>query len=117
MAILTVGPNSDYPSIAAAMVDAKSGDELLLEAGYSNETATITVDAITVSGAASSLEIELHLAIGVATFTLAGEAPINVLDSATGNAITGNDGNNEITVTAGADAVNGGAGINRLIVD
>ena len=44
MANLTVGPNSDFPSIAAAMAAAVAGDTISLEAGYSNETATVTHD-------------------------------------------------------------------------
>jgi Ca2+-binding RTX toxin-like protein len=62
----------------------------------------------------------LHLAaaVPIATFTLAGTAPINVFDNAAGGGIVGNDGNNVVTVTDGADAVNGGVGLaDRLVVD
>ncbi len=115
---LTVGPTSTYASIADAMVDAHTGDIILLESGYSNEVATITVDGIIVDGDATSLGIELTLATGVATFSLSGEAPINVLDAPDGNGIFGNDGNNIIEVHAGADTVNGGLGTDdRLIVN
>src|SRR6185436_8452502 len=69
------------------------------------------------SGDATSTGIVLQLAIGIATFTLTGTAPINVFDASDGNGIVGNDGNNIITVTDGADAVNGGLGIDRLVVD
>ena len=81
MAILTVGPNSSFPTIAAAMLAASASDTILLETGYSNETATVTHNGMTVSGDATSTGIVLQLATGIATFTLAGTAPINVLDA------------------------------------
>lgn len=42
MTILTVGPTSGFATIAAAMQAAGPGDTIRLEAGYSNETATIS---------------------------------------------------------------------------
>lgn len=117
MALLFVGPTGQYPTIAAAMANATSGDFIFLEGGYSNESATVTFNDITITGGASSLNIELTLAAGVSTVFLEGLAPINVLDSSDGNFIIGNNGDNVITVTAGADAVWGGGGIDRLIVD
>src|SRR6186997_2731419 len=104
MAILTVGPTSTFPTIAAAMVAANAADTILLEAGYSNETATVTHNGMIVSGQASSTGIVLHLGTGIATFSLAGAAPINVDDAPDSNAIVGNDGDNYITVTRGVDA-------------
>jgi Ca2+-binding RTX toxin-like protein/ABC-type uncharacterized transport system ATPase subunit len=118
MTILNVGPNSFYATIADAMAAAAASDTIQLEAGYNNETATITHDGMIISGEASSTGIVLQLGTGIATFFLAGSAPINVLDSAVdGNGIAGNDGDNIITVTGGADAVSGGLGIDRLVVD
>jgi Ca2+-binding RTX toxin-like protein len=117
MATRTVGPNSTYPTIAAAMLHAGPNDLIMLEPGYSNETATITHSGITVFGEASSVGIVLHLAMGISTFTLTGLAPINIFDAADGNGIVGNAGNNRITVRGGVDAVDGGLGIDRLIVD
>ena len=114
MAILTVGPNSSFPTIAAAMAAAAASDTIQLESGYSNETATVTHPGMTVSGDATSTGIILQLGTGIATFFLAGTAPINVLDNASdGNGINGNDGDNVITVTGGADAVSGGLGTDR----
>jgi Ca2+-binding RTX toxin-like protein len=75
---------------------------------------------MTVTGGATSTGIVLHLAaaVPIATFTLAGTAPINVFDNAAGGGIVGNDGNNVVTVTDGVDAVNGGVGLaDRLVVD
>ena len=73
---------------------------------------------MTISGGATSTGIVVQLAPGIATFTLAGTAPITVRDAVDGNGIVGNDGNNVITVTDGVDAVNGGLGTNdRLVVD
>ena len=117
MAILTVGPNSLFATIAAAMLAAGPNDTIRLESGYRNETATVRHSGMTVSGDATSTGIDLRLATGIATFTLTGTAPINVHDASDGNGIVGNDGNNIITVTAGADAVAGGLGTDRLIVD
>ncbi len=118
MPILTVGPTSTYATIADAMLVAVTGDEIQLESGYSNETATVTVDGITVTGDATSTGIVLELGLGIPTFALGGLAPINVLDAADGNGITGNAGDNIVTVTGGANSVNGGAGTgDRLVVD
>ena len=117
MAIFTVGPNSTFPSIAAAMAAAGPGDTIQLEAGYSNETATVTHSGMIITGEASSLGIVLQLGSGIATVALAGAAPIDLVDAADGNGILGNDGDNLITVTGGADAVAGGLGNDRLFVD
>ncbi len=118
MAILLVGPNAPlYHTIADAIASAGQGDTVLLESGYSNETATVTQNGMTVSGDVASTGIVLQLATGVSTFTLAGDAPIGVLDSAGANSIVGNSGNNVITVTGGVDAVDGGLGTDRLVVD
>jgi hypothetical protein len=117
MAIRTVGPNSTYASIAAAMADSGPGDTIQLEPGYSNETATILYSGMIVTGQASSTGIVLDLGIGVATVTLEGEAPIDVNDALDGNGIVGNDGDNLIRVTDGADSVSGGAGDDRLFID
>jgi Ca2+-binding RTX toxin-like protein len=117
MAIRTVGPNSTYPSIAAAMADSGPGDTIQLEPGYSNETATVLHSGMTITGEASSTGIVLNLGMGIATVTLAGTAPINLVDASDGNGIVANDGDNLVTVTAGADAVSGGLGDDRLFVD
>ena len=62
MAILTVGPNSSFPTIAAAMAAAAPDDTILFETGYSNETATVTLNGMSVSGDATSTGIVLQLA-------------------------------------------------------
>ena len=117
MTIRTVGPNSDFRSIAAAMQVSGPGDTLRLELGYSDETATIAYSGMTIEGSAYSRNIVLNLGLGVATVVLTGTAPIQVNDASDGNGIVGNAGNNLITVTAGADAVDGGLGNDRLVVD
>lgn len=117
MATFRVGPSSTYQTIAAAMVDAGPADTILLEDGYSNETADVLFTGMTISGDADSLGISLNLSSGVTSVFLTGSAPINTFDSADGNSILGNDGDNRIKVTGGADAVNGGLGEDRLIVD
>jgi Ca2+-binding RTX toxin-like protein len=117
MAIRTVGPNSAYPSIVDAMADSGPGDRIELEPGYSDESAIVLYSGMTVAGEASSTGILLYLAEGVATVTLEGTAPIDVIDSPDGNAIAGNDGDNVITVSGGADSVSGGPGDDRLVVD
>ena len=117
MAIFTVGPNSTYPTIADAVLAAGPSDTIQLESGYGNETATVTHTGMIISGDATSTGIVIDLATGVANVTLTGTAPINVVDAPDGNNIVGNDGDNVITVTDGADAVNGGLGTDRLVVD
>lgn len=99
------------------MLVAGPSDTIQLEAGYSNETATVTHDGMTIDGGLTSTGIVLQLAPGTAVFTLTGAAPINVLDAPDGGGIVGNDGDNVITVTDGADAVTGGLGDDRLVVD
>src|SRR5687768_14846952 len=117
MAILTVGPTSTFPTIAAAMAAAGTGDIISLEAGYGNENATVTISGLSFDGGPSSTNINLQLASGVSTMTLLGTAPTNVVDATSGNGIAGNDGDNVITVTGGADSVAGGQGNDRLVVD
>ena len=117
MTILTVGPTSAYQTIQAAMAAAFPGDTIMLQAGYSNEIATITQDNITIDAGASSSGIHLHLEPGVANLHLAGTAAINVLDAGSGNVISGNAGDNLITVTGGTDHVDGGLGDDRLVID
>lgn len=94
-----------------------AGDTILLESGYSGEVATVTHTGMTINGDASSLDIILNLVPGVTLVTLTGTAAIHVLDASDGNTIVGNDGDNVIQVSGGADAVSGGPGHDRLIVD
>jgi Ca2+-binding RTX toxin-like protein len=117
MAVLTVGPDSTYPTVAAAMAAASPFDTISLEAGYSFTTATVTVDNLFVTGEASSTHIHLYLGDGVNTVTLLGDASISVFDNTGNNTITGNDGPDFFTVTDGIDVVHGGLGIDHLTVD
>ena len=117
MTVRSVGPTSDFPTISAAMQAAGPGDTIRLEAGYSNETATVPFSGMTVFGGAGSRGIVLKLGVGIATVTLTGTAPFRLLDASDGNGIVGNAGDNRITVTGGVDAVDGGLGADRLIVD
>lgn len=117
MTIRTVGPASAFPNITAAMLAANAGDIVQIESGYGQESATVTHNGMTVTGLASSTGIVLQLGTGIATFTAGGTAPFTILDAPDGNGIVGNAGDNLITVSNGVDAVDGGAGIDRLIVD
>jgi Ca2+-binding RTX toxin-like protein len=117
MALLKVGPAETYHTIADAMAHANVGDTIALDAGYSNETTTVNVNNLSVSGTSSSANIDLTLAAGITSLTLLGTAPIFVHDNAGNNTITGNGGANTIEVSGGTDVVNGGGGNDRLIVD
>lgn len=117
MTIRTVGPSSDFPTIAAAMSSSGPGDVIELEPGYSNETATVLFSGMTIFGGTGSQGIVLNLGPGIATVTLTGTAAIKLRDASDSNGIVGNAGNNQITVTGGVDAVDGGLGVDRLIVD
>ncbi len=117
MATLRVGPTQLFHSIAEAMVAAVANDTIQLDSGYSNETATVSFTGMTFNGDATSTGIVLQLGVGIAVFTLTGAAPFTVLDGSGGNGIVGNAGDNMITVSSGIDAVDGGAGIDQLIVD
>ncbi|MGZ8407111.1 MAG: calcium-binding protein, partial [Caulobacteraceae bacterium] len=116
MTIRKVGPTSTYPSIAAALGAAAAGDIIRLEDGYSNERAVLTVQDLTVTGGASSRNIDLVLGAGIDDVTLAGLADIDVFDNGGNNAITGNGGDNLLRVSGGADVVLGGAGLDRLVI-
>jgi len=118
MATLTVGPTSTFATIAAAILaGAGPGDIILLEAGYSNETVSITVNGLSFSGGSSSTNIILQLGTGIVTTTLLGTAPIEVRDGPDANNIVGNDGDNTIRVSSGVDTVSGGAGTDRLVIN
>ncbi len=117
MTIRTVGPTSTYPSIAAAMLAANAGDIVQLENSYSQESATVSHNGMTVTGLANSTGIVLQLGTGIATFTAGGTAPFTILDAPDGNGIVGNAGDNLITISNGVDAVDAGAGVDRLVVD
>lgn len=116
-AILNVGPDETYATIAAAMAVANTGDQILLEAGYSNEDALVTVNNLFVNGTDSSTHINLTLGAGIDTVTLLGSAPINVFDNGGNDTITGNTGANRIEVSGGIDVAHGGGGVDRLFVD
>ncbi|MBC7736830.1 MAG: calcium-binding protein [Candidatus Saccharibacteria bacterium] len=117
MTLGTVGPHSLFASIAAAMAAAGPGGTIELESGYSHETATVLFSGMTFFGGAQSRDIVLNLGSGITTVTLTGSANIDLNDASDGNGIVGNAGNNLITVTGGVDAVDGGLGIDRLVVD
>lgn len=116
-AILNVGPDETYATIAATMGVANMGDQIVLETGYSNENALITVNNLFVSGDHSSRQIDLTLGVGVGTLTLQGDAPINVVDNSGNNTITGDLGANLIEVTGGTDVAHGGGGTDLLFAD
>ena len=116
-AILNVGPDETYATIAAAMGVANAGDQILLEAGYSNENALVTVNNLFIDGTNSSTHIDLTLGSGIDTVTLQGNAPIRVVDNGGNNTITGNAGANFIEVSGGIDVAHGGGGMDRLFVD
>ena len=115
MAILEVP--GVHLTIAAAMAAASPSDTINLAAGYGPEVVTVTVSNITITGPADATGIDLTIGAGVTGLTLGGTAPINVTDSGTADTITGNAGDNVITVTGGIDTVDGGLGDDRLVVD
>ena len=117
MAILKVGPNEIYHTIAAAMAHVLAGDTISLDAGYNDETTVVSVDNISITGTSSSTNIDLTLGAGIDALTLLGTAPIFVHDNSGNNTIIGNAGANIIEVSGGTDVVNGGGGNDRLIVD
>jgi Ca2+-binding RTX toxin-like protein len=116
-AILNVGPDETYATIADAMGVANAGDQIVLEAGYSNENALVTVNDLFIDGARSSKHIDLTLGAGIDTVTLQGQASINVVDNGGNDTITGNMGDNVIEVTGGIDVAHGGLGTDKLFVD
>ena len=75
MAILKVGPNEIYHTIAAAMAHVLAGDTISLDAGYNDETTVVSVDNISITGTSSSTNIDLTLGAGIDALTLLGTAP------------------------------------------
>jgi Ca2+-binding RTX toxin-like protein len=116
-AVLNVGPDETYATIADAMGAANAGDQILLEAGYGSENALVTVNDLFINGTSSSTHIDLTLGAGIDTVTLLGAAPINVVDNSGNDTITGNAGANLIEVSGGIDVAHGGGGTDRLFVD
>jgi Ca2+-binding RTX toxin-like protein len=117
MTIRTVGPTSTFPTIAAAVAAADAGDTILLEDGYSNERAVLTVQDLIVQGGAASRNIDLELGVGIFNVTLGGLSDIDVWDNGGNNTITGNAGSSIIRVSGGADVVLGGDARDRLVID
>lgn len=117
MTIRKVGPNSIYPTIAAAVAAAAEGDIIRMEAGYTYERAVLTVQNLTVTGGDAELRIDLELGAGIDNVTLRGPANITVWDNAGSNVITGNRGGNQVHVSGGTDVVHGGDGHDELFVD
>jgi Ca2+-binding RTX toxin-like protein len=117
MTVRTVGRQADFASIADAMIAAGPGDLIDLQAGYSDETAFVTRSGLTLDAERSSTGIVLTLQAGVTAFSLTGDGSVDVFDFTDGNAIVGNAGGNVITVRDGADSVDGGLGVDRLVVD
>jgi Ca2+-binding RTX toxin-like protein len=116
-AILNVGPDETYATIAGAMGAANAGDQIVLEAGYSNENALVTVNDLFIDGTHSSMHIDLTLGAGIDMLTLQGNASIDVVDNGGNDTITGNAGDNVIEVTGGIDVAHGGLGTDKLFVD
>ena len=56
-AILNVGPDETYATIADAMGVANAGDQIVLEAGYSNENTLVTVNDLFIDGTRSPSSI------------------------------------------------------------
>jgi Ca2+-binding RTX toxin-like protein len=111
---LIVGSGFPYSTISAAMTDASPGDTILLAAGYSDETATVSKEDITIEGDISSSGIVLHLSPGVTGVTLGGSAPIDVMDSGSSGLITVGNGNNYIAAGDGANTISAGSGNNFI---
>ena len=127
MAIRTVGPIAgEFATIADAMAaPVDPFDVIQLEAGYTGESTTVTVDNLTFTGDATNTGIVLTL-FGVFNITLTGTAPISVQGDADQNSIIGNAGDNllnggggtdQITAGGGTDTVDGEAGTDNLIVN
>lgn len=118
MPILAVGPHSTFRSIRKAMLEAGPNDTIQLEPGYGHETASVRYNGMTFDGGSDSIGVVLRLGTGISSVALTGTASFEVFDNATdGNSIIGNDGDNLIHVSGGADAVSGGLGRDRLVVD
>ncbi|AGI69668.1 hypothetical protein OAN307_c42750 [Octadecabacter antarcticus 307] len=117
----------DFDTIEDALELAQYGDVIVLaENYYGPEDVNVSVSGITITGPATATGINLFLEAGVKDFVLLGEAPINVTDTPKdttslneSNNISGNDGDNTITLTGGIDVVDGGdgPGTDWLVVD
>jgi VCBS repeat-containing protein len=106
-----------YATISDALLAAIAGDTIVLAAGYGPETVTISLNSITLTGPASVQDVTVFIAPNVSNFALLGEASVNLFDMGGSETITGNAGDNRITLTGGVDHVDGGGGTDRLVVD
>src|SRR5262245_11017605 len=102
---------SEFATIQAAINASSASEPILIEAGYTNEAASVTVNNLIFEGVdANSTGIALTLAAGIALITLQGDAPITVTGNSSDNAIVGNSGDNTFNGGAGLDNINGGLG-------
>ena len=110
----------DFETIALALaaMDPNIPNTITLADGYGPEDVAIGINNITITGPASAEGIVLTVEDGITGLLLGGTAPIDVFDSVgNDNNISGNDGDNTITVTGGQDTITGGLGDDRAFID
>jgi Ca2+-binding RTX toxin-like protein len=135
----TLNVPGTFPTIAAAVAAAASGDTILIDASYGgNESVVVDVYNLTFNAPASVPNIVLTagdqggaitriVTAGDSAFTIQGNALNNIAvgnaasniidDGGAGNdTLNGAGGNDFITVTGGTDSVNGGAGTGDVLI-
>jgi Ca2+-binding RTX toxin-like protein len=118
MAAIDVPGDFDTIALALAAVDPNEPNTITLADGYGPENVEISINDVTITGPASAEGIVLTVQDGITGLLLGGTAPINVFDSVgNDNTISGNDGDNTITVTGGLDTISGGLGDDRAFID
>ena len=116
----TVNVPGDFDTIALALaaVEPSIPNTITLGDGYGPENVAININDITITGPSSAEGIVLTVQFGITGLILTGTAPIDIFDLlGNDNNISGNDGDNTITVTGGQDTISGGLGVDRAFVD
>jgi trimeric autotransporter adhesin len=108
---------TNFATIQLAIAAAAVGDTIRVEAAYATaESVNVTVNNLIFDGLTAQTGITLTLGPGIANLTMTGTTNFNAADNAVNNIITGNSGDNSITVSGGTDTVDGGAGTGDLLV-
>jgi Ca2+-binding RTX toxin-like protein len=111
MANLTVGPLADYPTVAAAMAAASSGDTISLAPGYVDPLVAAG-DIITIAGDGANT-----IAAGEGNNQIITGDGVETITSGSGNdtMLTG-DGASTITTTGGDNLIVTGTGVDTILV-
>jgi Ca2+-binding RTX toxin-like protein len=113
MAVLRVP--QDFASVSAAISGARSGDIIVVAAGYrTSENVTVSVNGLTIDSA-STARINVTLTNSVTTLRLDGDGDVAVVGGTNFNDINGNAGDNWLSGNSRSNTLNGEKGVDNLL--